>query len=217
MSPETRSAQQYFEKVPAQWDALYSHENPWKYYLNRVLRKGLFDRYDFAFRECGDLRGKVVLDIGSGTGRFSIECAKRGAAHVVGVDFAPSMIEFSQRIAREMGVDGRCTFIAEDVLSHSFDQRFDVVLAMGLFDYVEHPERLFAKIGRMSPGKVIASFPRFTRLWAVQRHVRYQWIRKCPIYYYSREQIERLCRDAGFSRVHLEQMRTGFVVCASRA
>jgi SAM-dependent methyltransferase len=212
MKPVVSSAQRYFDKVPDQWDALYSHENPWKYYLNRILRKGLFDRYDFVFEECGDLSGATVLDIGCGTGRFSIECAKRGAARVVGIDFAPSMIEFSRRVAREMGVSETCEFIADDFVSHRFADKFDVVLAMGLFDYVEHPEPVFSKIGSISPKTFIASFPKFTMIWGLQRHIRYDWIRKCPIYYYTRVQIERLCHDAGFDRVRIEERGTGFIV-----
>jgi SAM-dependent methyltransferase len=216
MNSATNSAQRYFDKVPDRWDALYSHENRWKYYVNRVLRKGLFDRYAFVFEQCGDLTGKRVLDIGCGTGRFSVECAKRGAARVVGIDFAPAMIEFSRRVAREMGVADRCEFVTDEFITHRFDERFDVVLAMGLFDYVERAEPLFAKLAELAPRKFIASFPKFTLLWGLQRHVRYHWIRRCPIYYYTRPQIERLCRDAGFSKVRADEKRTGFVVAGEQ-
>jgi SAM-dependent methyltransferase len=209
-------AQQYFEKVPDQWDALYSHENRWRYWFNRVVRRGLFDRYHFAFEECGDVNGARVLDVGCGTGRFSVECVKRGAARVVGIDFSPSMIEFSRRVAREMGVSDRCEFVADDFVSHRFGEKFDLVLAMGLFDYVEHPEAIFAKVAELSPRKFIASFPAFTLVWGAQRYVRYHWIRKCPIYNYTRDQVELLYRNAGFDRVRVEQRHAGFIASGER-
>lgn len=209
--PQTMSALRHFDKVPAEWDALYSHENRLKYLVNRALRPGLFDRYEFAFREIGDLSGRTVLDLGCGTGRFSIESAKRGAARVVGLDFAPSMIEFSRRVAREMGVSDRCEFMVGDVASHRFDEKFDIVLAMGLFDYIERPEPLFQGIARLAPKKFIASFPRHSAVWGLQRHVRYYWIRRCPIYYYRRDEVEVLYRCAGFSSVRIQEARSGFV------
>jgi len=93
MKSERKEAQKYFNKVPGQWDALYSHENRLKYAINKWLRKGLFRRYKLTFEYCSDLTGARVLDIGCGTGRYSIECAKRGAGRIVGIDFAPSMIK----------------------------------------------------------------------------------------------------------------------------
>jgi hypothetical protein len=87
---------------------------------------------------------------------------------------------------------------------------------MGLFDYVEHPEAIFAKVAELSPRKFIASFPAFTLVWGVQRYVRYHWIRKCPIYNYTRGQVELLYRNAGFDRVRIEQRHAGFIASGER-
>ena len=213
--PDQKGAQQYFEKVPREWDALYAHEDSLKYRINRVLRRGLYRRYAFTFDTCGDLTGKTVLDIGCGTGRYAIECAKRGATHVVGIDFAPGMIEFSRNVAKEMDVDDRTEFITGNFLDHTFPSTFDVVLGLGLFDYVPEPEPMFRKIAALSPKHFVASFPRFTPLWGVQRHIRYYWIRKCPIYNYSRDRIETLCRTAPFPHYTIEKSSTGYLLAAS--
>jgi malonyl-CoA O-methyltransferase len=40
----------------------------------------------------GDLHGHAVLDAGCGTGRYTLEALRRGAAHVIGVDFSAQML-----------------------------------------------------------------------------------------------------------------------------
>ncbi len=210
MNSEEKGAQEYFDKVPEQWDALYAHENKLKYGINKWLRKGLFARHELTFEHCGDLSGAKVLDIGCGTGRFSIECAKRDADRVVGIDFAPSMIEFSQKIAEQMGVAEKCQFICDDFLSHQFDEQFDIVLALGVFDYIKEPEPIFKKIASMKPRKFLASFPKFSPIWGIQRHIRYNWIRKCPIYNYTEKQLENLYCQAPFANHEILKGNRGF-------
>ncbi len=215
MTVETNvGAKKYFDRVPSQWDAFYSHENRLMYFVNRWMRRGMFMRYRLTFEKAGDLDGASVLDIGCGTGRYSIETAKRGAKRVVGIDFAPHMIEFTANIAKEMGVDDRCEFITGDFMSHDFKENFDVVLALGVFDYVKDAAAMFKKAAQLKPKKFIASFPKFTLFWGVQRNIRYKWIKKCPIYYYKKEQLERMLREAGFDSVEIIPCGKGFVTVA---
>lgn len=210
MKLNKKHVQQYFEKVPKQWDALYSHENRFKYTINKWLRKGLFERYRLTFEHCGDLNGAKVLDIGCGSGRFSIECAIRGAEKVVGIDFASSMIEYSKALAQQVGVVDKCEFICGDFLSYQSDEDYDVVIAMGLFDYIREPEPMFEKIASLRPRKFLASFPKFNLIWGIQRHIRYNLIRKCPIYNYTRMQLDRLFREAPFEQYEIIGNSRGF-------
>ncbi len=217
MSTHNRGAQSYFDKVPAEWDALYAHENRLQYRINRLLRPGLYARHDFTFEQAGRIEGARVLDIGCGTGRFSIEFAKRGAAQVVGIDFAPHMVDFSRAIAQRMQVAERCSFICGDFMTHQFEQPFDIIIAMGLFDYIREPQPMFTKIAQLTRRVFIGSFPRFSLLWGLQRHVRYYWIRKCPIYNYTQTQLEQLYKTAPFGTLTLVQQRHGFLGAAARA
>jgi ubiquinone/menaquinone biosynthesis C-methylase UbiE len=92
MKSKIMGVQKYFDRVPKQWGAFYSHENWFKYLINKTLRKGLYKRYRLTFEHCGDFSGKTVLDMGCGTGRYSIECAKRGAGQVAEKDFNRDML-----------------------------------------------------------------------------------------------------------------------------
>jgi 2-polyprenyl-3-methyl-5-hydroxy-6-metoxy-1,4-benzoquinol methylase len=214
MDTHNQGAQSYFDKVPAEWDALYAHENRLQHRINQWLRPGLYARHDFTFAQCGEIAGARVLDIGCGTGRFSIEFAKRGAAQVVGVDFAPHMIEFSNNIARQMQVADRCTFVCGDFMAQQFDQPFDIVIGMGLFDYIRDPQPMFTKIATLTRRVFLASFPCWSLVWGLQRHVRYYWIRRCPIYYYTQAQLAQLYRTAPFGAVTLERAHHGFLGAA---
>ena len=207
---ENPGAKQYFDSVPRQWDSFYSHENRLSFVINKALRKGLYERYRLTFEHCGDLTGARVLDIGCGTGRYSIECVKRGASRVVGIDFAPSMIEFSRDISRQMNVEGKCEFVCDDFLDHQFDESFDIVLALGFFDYIEAAGPIFEKTARLKPRKFAASFPKFTPIWSLQRKIRYNWIRKCPIYNYTAEQLEQLYGEAGFEHCEILPCHKGY-------
>jgi SAM-dependent methyltransferase len=55
-----------------------------------------------------------VIDLGSGDGRTVISAAKRGA-RARGVEFDPSMIALSRKIAREQGVSEKTEFIQGDL------------------------------------------------------------------------------------------------------
>ncbi len=210
-----KGALKYFDQVPKQWDAFYSHENRLKYLINKLLRKALYQRYQLTFEHCGDLNGAAVLDIGCGTGRYSIECAKRGASRVLGIDFAPRMIEFSKNIAKQMNVDNT-DFICADFLNYPFDESFDIVLALGFFDYIKDPDPVFKKIAQLNPRKFVASFPRFTPIWGVQRHIRYNWIKKCPIYYYNQKQLNHLFHEAAFEEFQVIPCGKGFFGVGSK-
>lgn len=56
----------------------------------------------------------TVMDLGSGDGRTVIAAAKRGARGI-GVEFNPSLVEYSTRLAAKEGVSERVTFLMEDL------------------------------------------------------------------------------------------------------
>ncbi len=213
MRLRNEGARTYFEHVPRQWDAIYSHENRIMFALNRLLRKGIFQRHELTFEKCGEISGASVLDLGCGTGRYSVEFAKRGAARVMGVDFAPSMVAFSQHMAIEMGVADRCQFMCGDVLNLSLDGPFDIVAALGLFDYLSEPLAVIDRIANLTSRAFVASFPGSGFWWGLQRTIRYNWIKRCPIYVYDRKKLDELL-SPHFPRYEIISISSGFFVAA---
>ena len=59
----------------------------------------------FTAFQLGDIAGKTVVDLGCGTGIFSIGAALLGATHVQGFDIDPASIEIAQSQATKIHVD----------------------------------------------------------------------------------------------------------------
>jgi ubiquinone/menaquinone biosynthesis C-methylase UbiE len=129
----------------------------------------------------------------------------------VGIDFAPSMIEFSREIAKQMEISDKCEFICQDLLTYTFESSFDVVLALGFFDYIKQPEEVFQRIIELKPCKFIASFPNLSSIWGLQRKIRYHLFKKCPIYSYDLERLEQLYSKMPFSNYQIVPCAGGFV------
>ena len=142
-----------------------------------------------------------------------MEFARLGASGVVGVDFAQPMIDFSRITAESLGVAGNCDFRCGDFLSMDFEEKFDIVIAMGFFDYISDPLPVLQKISSLTQRVFLASFPRKSAVWSWQRGLRYK-LKKCPIYYYSSQRLTELYRAARF-RIELVEISHGYLAIAS--
>ncbi len=68
----------------------------------------LFDAY-----RAGDVEGMKVVDLGCGTGMFSIGAALLGAGMVIGFDTSPSALDVARSNAQSLGVE--VEFVRKDV------------------------------------------------------------------------------------------------------
>lgn len=100
--------------------------------------------------------GARVLDLACGTGRHSIELARRGFS-VLGVDIAADLLEIAARDAAE-AIDGEIEFLEADLRKLDLDAEFDLVLnlndgAIGYFETEEENHRTFEVISAaLRPG-----------------------------------------------------------------
>jgi SAM-dependent methyltransferase len=152
-----------------------------------------------------------VLDLGCGPGRVAEAVIQAGAARYVGIDLSPQMLELAR-----MRVDAHEVELIEgDFLEMDVSGTFDVVLALGLFDYLEEPERAAAWMRAHCSSALVASFPRWEWIKAPLRHLHYA-LHRCPIFEYTEALAEELLSNAGFSRVELPSRgRFGFLVVAT--
>ncbi len=205
---------QYFETHALSFDSIYLNESRFARWFNRTFRKAIYERFRFALEASGDMNGKSVLDIGCGSGRYVVEYAKRGARRVVGVDLSATMLDLARQVAAQEGVQDRCEFWQADFIERPFVERFDVVLAMGVFDYLRDPLPFLQKMANLSTSVVIASFPGKAGARMYFRKWRYQ-LQNCPVFFYSRDELNALARAVEFKDYRLEYMPhsgTGFVL-----
>ncbi len=207
MTPTSIERQaRYWDQESQAFDAIYSHRKTFlANLLDRVFRRDMYDRFRFAMDHAHPIPDRTLLDLGCGSGRYAFAFAKAGARRVLGIDIAPRMLELARALAAEQGVADRCEFLNTDVLGLDVDEIFDVVLAIGLFDYVRDPAPVLRKIRKLTAGRAIMTFPRLLSWRALPRKVRLAF-RGCEVYFYSRTAITRHMTQAGFSVLELQRI-----------
>jgi tRNA (mo5U34)-methyltransferase len=85
-----------------------------------------------------DLTGKNVLDIGCNGGFYSLEMKRRGAARVLGVDFDEDYLAQARFAADVTGADIEFRHLSVYDVG-LLNERFDVVLFMGVLYHLRHP------------------------------------------------------------------------------
>jgi SAM-dependent methyltransferase len=202
-----------FRSKAQEFDDLYEDER----LLVRLLRPGLFRRRELAIETVRSYPAPRVLDVGCGSGRIGELVLEAGTSAYLGVDFSEPMIELAtQRLAR---FEERVTLVCGDFLGTQIEGSFDVVLALGLFDYLPDANRFAQRMSELCSdgGTLVGSFPSWSPIKGPVRKVRYEWIGDCPIFNYSRDGLEALLGGAGFSDVEIRSPgRSGFLVRARR-
>ncbi len=85
-----------------EWERFFDAHAP--RYVQNVFTRDTIAEVDFLVGELGLTAGSTVLDVGCGTGRHSIELAKRGFI-MTGVDLSSGMLEQARAAALEESVD----------------------------------------------------------------------------------------------------------------
>ena len=105
----------------------------------------------FILRQMGDIRGKLLLDLGCGAGENSVYFAKQGA-RCVATDYSPGMVEVALQLAAANGVEieGRTA----NAMALDFpDNTFDLVYASNLLHHIPDPKIALKEMHRvLKPG-----------------------------------------------------------------
>lgn len=84
----------------------------------------------------GDVTGRSVLDLASGTGFYSREFKRRGASRVLGVDISSEMVGAARAMEGKepLGVEYEVGDVAELPV---YEERFDLAVAVQCFNYAD--------------------------------------------------------------------------------
>lgn len=201
---------EFFQSYARDFDAIYGTRNTW---LNRLIntfwRRSMKLRFEETLRGCDPIYGKRVLDVGCGPGHYAVALAQGGAGQILGLDFAPEMLDLARARAEEAGVADRCRFELGDFLAYPLTETFDYTVVMGFMDYVREPAPVIAKVLQATKAKAFFSFPAAGGLLAWQRRLRYQ--QRCELFLYSESDLNKLFSETG-TRWELKRLARDYFV-----
>ena len=139
------SCKKYFEKRAGAWVADAYGEGGYNYPLARE-RARIVLRCTAALRR----RRLKILDLGCGGGDVAFLLAAQGHM-VVGVDRSRAMLKIARgrRLSLPKKVRDRTSFVEGSVGELPFEEKFDVIIAMGLIGYLKNDTVLFAEAKRL--------------------------------------------------------------------
>lgn len=205
------SVQRYWDKNASAFDSLYDSRASLHRAFNAVFRRALFERIRLAAEEVRKSNASNVLDVGCGSGRTAIPLALAGAKHVTGIDFAPQMIDLARKAAVEASVAERCDFRVGDFMKDDLGERFDIVTALGVFDYVDDPVPFLRRMLELSRRAAIFSAPKPSLLRANLRKLRYGR-HGVTVHFYTERDLRKLARDAGCADPTIHRLPAGYLV-----
>lgn len=211
MNNELQAQRAFWNSEADAFQRIYTHrKSKFANTLDQIFRKDMYERFVFTIEHCEPIKGRTFLDVGCGNALYSLELARKGAAKVVGIDISEVMIGLCKQSSENENLTDVCTFIQTDLLDYEPESTFDVSFGIGLFDYISDPLPVLKRMREVSTDKAIMAFP---RLWTWRAPVRkVRLARKgCDVFFYSKAKIEKLLRDAGFSRQEI--FKVGKLYC----
>jgi 2-polyprenyl-3-methyl-5-hydroxy-6-metoxy-1,4-benzoquinol methylase len=214
MASTEQLVRDHFHADAHRFDAIYEDNKPaLTRWIDGVWRGVVRRRFDLTLKKLEPLAEKSALDVGCGSGRYCVAFAQRGAARVVGIDFAPGMIALAQELARQAGVTDRCEFYAGAFPDVVPEGCYDASTAMGFFDYVEKPVPLIARMREMTRQVMVMSFPKAWEWRIPVRRFRF-WLRGCPLFLYNERKVRAILAESGVTRYDWIELDRDYIVVA---
>jgi 2-polyprenyl-3-methyl-5-hydroxy-6-metoxy-1,4-benzoquinol methylase len=203
----------HFDADAKRFDAIYDErKGPVAHLIDDVWRGVVQRRFELALERLAPFKGKRILDVGTGSGRYCVAYARRGA-RAVGIDFAAAMIDLARQHAREAGVDEACDFRVGSFPDAVTGETFDASSAMGYFDYVEDTVTHLKKMRELTTGRMIVSFPKSREFRAPLRRLRFR-IAGTPLFLFSRAQVESVLDAAGLEGAEMIDLGRDYIAIA---
>lgn len=148
---------------------------------------------------------QTVLEIGAGTGRFTLKIAPR-VNHVTAVDISQNMLDRLTVKMKDNGIEN-IDRIHGSFMDIDFKDQFDLIVSFSVIEYINDKDALFEKIAHLlKPGGILlftTAHNTFFRFWG--RFGNY-FRQKVFMGAFSKRKIRRLLTVNGLQILRLEDL-----------
>ena len=211
---DEQGVKDFFSDYAEDFDSIYGDGKPRNLFnriTDKLFRQSMYERYKRTIDFLTNSDVKTVLDVGCGSGRYSLDLAKNGMI-VTGVDLAQKMLNIAQSNSQKACFENN-TYIVGSYFDVKIDKKHDAAILMGLFDYISNPEELFSKLKKDTGKYILASFPKPGGILGWQRKIRYN-MRNCQLFYYSKESLEELMSASDISNYEIQDNHREYFLIA---
>jgi ubiquinone/menaquinone biosynthesis C-methylase UbiE len=145
------------------------------------------------------VKGREILEIACGTGRFTTMLAEQGA-DIVGLDISEPMLRQGRDRARSSGVADHLQFLRGDAERLPFpDDQFDAVLAMRFFHIADTPETFLSEMRRVTRERIV-----FDTFNDYSTRMLYNWALPMGSSLYTADEVQWWLHDTGLELAGVE-------------
>jgi len=210
---QEKKVKELFEDYATGFDSIYGeNRNLFQHWVDRTFRQSMMIRMEKSLTGCEPIEGRRVLDVGCGSGRYSVILAKKGAKEVVGVDFSSQMLKLANQYAEEHQVADRCRFIEMDIMNYTSEEPFDYTIVMGVMDYIDQPDRFLRHLIQLTHGKIFLSFPVAGGIVEPLRRMTYWLSPQFKIHFYSQPDLANRLQPIAPGNYTIEKISNDFFV-----
>lgn len=144
----------HYDSSEINWREIGSVDSPSRQFFSSYLKKAL-----------GDLTGKTVLDIGSGTGQLSELLKELGAEQITGIEPSSKSVAISKEKYPDV------TVFEGTLAEANFSLEFDVGIIVMVFEHIENLGGAFRKISSLiKPGGMFFTIVADKTTFTTPRH-----------------------------------------------
>jgi SAM-dependent methyltransferase len=120
------------------------------YEWNNIYKENDFEKNNFLhflspYIKEGDLKGKLTLDIGCGSGRFTKQAALCGAEISFGTDLGES-VDLAYKLTKDL--ENVC-IVQADIYHMPFENVFDIAFSIGVLHHLPQPQNGFSALPKV--------------------------------------------------------------------
>lgn len=146
-----------------------------------------------------------VLEIGAGTGRFTIEIAKQ-VKNITALDISANMLEILKDKMKSENLNNIST-INDDFLNHHFDWQYDAIVAFSSIEYIKDKDALFKKISELlKPGGTIIITTAHDTFFRLFGRMGNYFRQKILMNAFKKKEIHKIFKDNSLKVITIEDL-----------